>query len=114
MARSGPIQVEGTRFAKRDGAVSPAPQRRTPTREEDVRYNNRRIAEGLTALASLVLLGCENPVATNHAPAPVALAATAVDRLPHLGKARVSGLSISPTSDGRRLLRFSTTIVNSR
>jgi len=77
-----------------------------------VKHNSRRIAEGLTALVSFVLVGCENPVASDHAPAPVVLAATAVDRLPDLGMARLSGLSISRTSDGRRLLRYSTTIVN--
>ncbi len=42
-------------------------------------------------------------------PAP---AASAADRLPDLGKARLSDIYIEKTADGRRLLRFTSTIVN--
>ena len=76
-----------------------------------MRRNRRRIAGGLLALSCAIALGCENPVASDRVSPPTAVTVTAVDRLPDLGMARLSSLSIR-TSNGRRLLRYSTTIVN--
>ena len=69
------------------------------------------MAGGLLALASAIVLGCDNPVASDRVLAPTAVAAAAADRLPDLGMARLSSLSIR-TVNGRRLLRYSTTVVN--
>jgi hypothetical protein len=76
-----------------------------------VKRNRRRIAEGLLALTSAVALGCENPVASDRARPQAAVAVAAADRLPDLGMARLSGLSVG-WSNGHRVLRYSTTIVN--
>ena len=77
-----------------------------------MKRKSRRIAEGLVALAGAFALGCESPVASDRPRTPTAVAVAAADRLPDLGMARLSGLSVSRTSDGRRLLRYSSTIVN--
>ena len=76
-----------------------------------MRRNRRPIAEGLLVLASSIALGCDNPVASDRVLPPTAVTTAAADRLPDLGMARLSSLSIG-TSSGRRLLRYSTTIVN--
>ena len=73
--------------------------------------NNRLLVEGVLALASAGALGCENPVASDRPRPQTAVAVAAADRLPDLAMARLSDLSIR-TSNGRRLLRYSTTIVN--
>jgi hypothetical protein len=79
-----------------------------------MKRNRRRIAEGLLALTSAVALGCENPVSSDRADRalrPAAVTVAAADRLPDLGMARLSSLSIG-WSNGHRVLRYSTTIVN--
>ena len=79
-----------------------------------MRRDRQSMAGGLLALASAIVLGCDNPVASDRAltqPAAPAPSVTAADRLPDLGMARLSSLSVR-TSNGRRLLRYSTTIVN--
>lgn len=75
-----------------------------------MRYVSRRHTPCLLVFAGAIALGCDNPVATDHPVAPQA-AVTAADRLPDLGMARLKSLSIRSTN-GRRLLRYSTTIVN--
>jgi len=76
-----------------------------------VKPNRRLLVEGVLALASAGALGCENPVASDRPRPQTAVAVAAADRLPDLAMARLSDLSIR-TSNGRRLLRYSTTIVN--
>jgi hypothetical protein len=56
-------------------------------------------------------MGCDNSGVTDPVSEHTTTPAAAVDVLPDLGMARLSNLSIR-TSNGRRLLRYSTTIVN--
>ncbi|PYP05397.1 MAG: hypothetical protein DMD27_07185 [Gemmatimonadetes bacterium] len=101
--RHGPCELERCGVA--------GSRRRTPAWEEDVKPNGRLLVEGVLALASAGALGCENPVASDRPRPQTAVAVAAADRLPDLAMARLSDLSIR-TSNGRRLLRYSTTIVN--
>jgi hypothetical protein len=60
-----------------------------------------------------IALACDSPAIVEpplHHDIQVPLALVASDRLPDLGMARLSDISVQ--SNGRRLLRFSTTIVN--
>lgn len=67
----------------------------------------------LLSLVAWVGVACDQPTATGIEDRPtVQLAVTGSDLMPDLGLARLSGLSVENTSDGRRLLRYSTTIVN--
>jgi hypothetical protein len=71
------------------------------------------VTEGLAVIAGVWALGCDNPVANRVTAVPVtgATAAVAVDRLPDLGMARLSDLSLKRWGK-QRWLRYSTTIVN--
>src|SRR6267378_4698044 len=108
-----PSRLEARALPNGTAVLRPS-RRGTPAWEEDVKRNRRRIAEGLLTLASAVALGCENPVSSDRADRalrPAAVTVAAADRLPDLGMARLSGLSIG-WSNGHRVLRYSTTIVN--
>jgi lysyl oxidase len=92
-----------------------APQRRTSSRRERKRFDTDRSEEQngllfvIAAARTRFLLNLALAVGLFALPVS---GASAADRLPDLGKAKLSDIHIEKTADGRRLLRFTSTIVN--